>query len=82
MTVEFSYICKKLHFYMNGFLGTRMVFWDLRDTFLLNLYRDNVEDSRLDQFLPHLDTVSAWFTTGGQKNIYYVNFETIILDLH
>ncbi|OWM63959.1 hypothetical protein CDL15_Pgr006185 [Punica granatum] len=38
-------------------IGSRMVFWDLRDTFLLWLYRDTVEDARLDRFLPQFDTV-------------------------
>ncbi|KAK4801518.1 hypothetical protein SAY86_022005 [Trapa natans] len=38
-------------------IGTRMVFWDFRNTLLLWLYRDSVEDARLDRFLPQFDTV-------------------------
>lgn len=38
-------------------IGTRIVFWDLRDTFLFRLYRGNVESARLDGFLTHVDTV-------------------------
>ncbi|XP_034709140.1 protein unc-13 homolog isoform X2 [Vitis riparia] len=39
------------------FIGTKVVFWDLRDSFLFRLYRGNVEDARLDSILPHVDTV-------------------------
>ncbi|KAG2681254.1 hypothetical protein I3760_11G135700 [Carya illinoinensis] len=37
--------------------GARVVFWDLRDTFLFCLYRGSVEGARLDSVLPHVDTV-------------------------
>eukprot|EP00268_Persea_americana_P036089 TRINITY_DN35584_c0_g1_i5.p1 TRINITY_DN35584_c0_g1~~TRINITY_DN35584_c0_g1_i5.p1 ORF type:complete len:1048 (+),score=208.43 TRINITY_DN35584_c0_g1_i5:473-3616(+) len=37
------------------FIGTRIVFWDLRDLFLFSLYRGNVESSRLERNLPQLD---------------------------
>lgn len=40
------------------FVGARVVFWDLRDSFLFPLYRGNVENARLDCVLPHIDTVS------------------------
>ncbi|KAJ4954056.1 hypothetical protein NE237_030888 [Protea cynaroides] len=36
--------------------GARVVFWDLRDTFLFLLYRGNVEGARLDSVLPQVDT--------------------------
>lgn len=39
------------------FTGARVVFWDLRDQFLFHLYRGDVGSSRLDSFLPHVDTV-------------------------
>ncbi|XP_031251761.1 protein unc-13 homolog [Pistacia vera] len=39
------------------FIGARVVFWDLRDSFLFPLYRSNVENARLDSILPHVDTV-------------------------
>lgn len=39
------------------FIGTKVVFWDLRDSFLFRLYCGNVEDARLDSILPHVDTV-------------------------
>ncbi|EOY24649.1 Uncharacterized protein TCM_016195 isoform 3 [Theobroma cacao] len=38
-------------------IGTRVVFWDLRDAFLFHLYRDNVESARLENFLTDFDTV-------------------------
>ncbi|GLT40474.1 hypothetical protein SLA2020_146110 [Shorea laevis] len=38
-------------------IGARVVFWDLRDTFLFLLYRGSVEGARLDCFLSHIDTV-------------------------
>ncbi|KAL5748684.1 hypothetical protein ACOSP7_025728 [Xanthoceras sorbifolium] len=39
------------------FIGARVVFWDLRDSFLSHLYRGSVESARLDIFLPQFDTV-------------------------
>ncbi|TXG50964.1 hypothetical protein EZV62_023488 [Acer yangbiense] len=39
------------------FIGARVVFWDLRDSFLSHLYRGSVERARLDIFLPQFDTV-------------------------
>ncbi|RVX09140.1 hypothetical protein CK203_013912 [Vitis vinifera] len=43
--------------FSKGMDGTKVVFWDLRDSFLFRLYRGNVEDARLDSILPHVDTV-------------------------
>ncbi|XP_043811757.1 protein unc-13 homolog isoform X2 [Manihot esculenta] len=40
-----------------AFTGARVVFWDLRNTFLFHLYRGDVASSRLESFLPHVDTV-------------------------
>eukprot|EP00257_Ricinus_communis_P027165 XP_025014579.1 protein unc-13 homolog isoform X3 [Ricinus communis] len=40
-----------------AFTGARVVFWDLRDKFLFQLYRGDVESSRLESFLHHIDTV-------------------------
>lgn len=39
------------------FIGARVVFWDLRDSFLCCLYRGSVESARLESFLTHIDTV-------------------------
>ncbi|XP_065858206.1 protein unc-13 homolog isoform X2 [Euphorbia lathyris] len=39
------------------FTGARVVFWDLRDKFLFHLYHGDVESSRLESFLPHVDSV-------------------------
>lgn len=39
------------------FTGARVVFWDMRESFLFRLYHGNVEDARLDGILPHVDTV-------------------------
>ncbi|PIA35780.1 hypothetical protein AQUCO_03500267v1 [Aquilegia coerulea] len=38
-------------------IGTRLVFWDLRDSFLFTLYRGKVESARLEYSLPHFDSV-------------------------
>ncbi|XVF10658.1 hypothetical protein REPUB_Repub07fG0201300 [Reevesia pubescens] len=40
-----------------GLIGTRVVFWDLRDAFLYHLYRGTVESARLENFLTDFDTV-------------------------
>ncbi|KAJ9173562.1 hypothetical protein P3X46_016684 [Hevea brasiliensis] len=40
-----------------AFTGARVVFWDLRDRFLFHLYRGDVASSRLESYLPHVDTV-------------------------
>ncbi|XP_027084431.2 protein unc-13 homolog isoform X3 [Coffea arabica] len=37
------------------FIGVRVVFWDLRKSFLYRLYHGGVENSRLDSLLPSLD---------------------------
>ncbi|KAF8379445.1 hypothetical protein HHK36_028881 [Tetracentron sinense] len=39
------------------FTGPRVVFWDLRDSFLFRLYRGDVESARLESILPHVDSV-------------------------
>ncbi|KAK9094661.1 hypothetical protein Scep_026130 [Stephania cephalantha] len=39
------------------FIGARIVFWDLRDSFLFYLYRGNVENARLESSLPQIDLV-------------------------
>ncbi|CAH1415567.1 unnamed protein product [Lactuca virosa] len=38
-------------------IGTKIIFWDLRDSFLLRLYHGTVEGSRLENLLPHIDSV-------------------------
>ncbi|XP_057510564.1 protein unc-13 homolog isoform X2 [Actinidia eriantha] len=38
------------------FIGARIVFWDLRDSFLFNLYHGTVEGARLDIIVPYFDT--------------------------
>ncbi|PON58344.1 hypothetical protein PanWU01x14_167360 [Parasponia andersonii] len=38
-------------------IGPRIVFWDLRDAFILSLYRGSVELTRFESILPHVDTV-------------------------
>ncbi|XP_062226467.1 protein unc-13 homolog [Phragmites australis] len=39
------------------FIGTRAVFWDMRDSLLLSLYRDSVEGARMEIFIPSIDQV-------------------------
>ncbi|KAL2902508.1 Protein unc-13-like protein [Bienertia sinuspersici] len=43
--------------YIN-FIGIKTVFWDLRESFLFQLYHGGVERARLDTILPNIDTVS------------------------
>lgn len=38
--------------------GARVIFWDLRDMFLVQLYNGTVEGARLERLLPHIDTVN------------------------
>ncbi|KAF9602162.1 hypothetical protein IFM89_025435 [Coptis chinensis] len=38
-------------------IGARLVFWDLRDSFLFTLYRGKVESARLESSLTHFDSV-------------------------
>ncbi|KAF5800738.1 hypothetical protein HanXRQr2_Chr06g0240081 [Helianthus annuus] len=38
-------------------VGTRVVFWDLRDSFLSRLYHGSVEGARLENFYPQIDSV-------------------------
>ncbi|GAV68924.1 DUF810 domain-containing protein [Cephalotus follicularis] len=42
---------------ISDFIGAKVVFWDLRDVILSHLYLGNVESARLDNLLPHIDTV-------------------------
>ncbi|PKA46536.1 hypothetical protein AXF42_Ash012669 [Apostasia shenzhenica] len=39
------------------FIGTRAIFWDMRETFLSSVYKGGVQSARLDAFLPKLDGV-------------------------
>lgn len=39
------------------FTGTKAVFWDLRESFLFQLYRGGVEKARMDTILPNIDAV-------------------------
>ncbi|KAK4389327.1 protein unc-13 [Sesamum angolense] len=41
----------------SDFLGTKIVFWDMRDSFLYYLYHGGVEGNRLDGVLPQFDSV-------------------------
>ncbi|KAL8543750.1 hypothetical protein ACS0TY_004350 [Phlomoides rotata] len=41
----------------SDFLGTKIVFWDMRDSFLSYLYYGGVEGNRLDGVLPQFDKV-------------------------
>ncbi|KAL5214203.1 hypothetical protein ABZP36_003355 [Zizania latifolia] len=40
-----------------NFIGTRAVFWDMRDSFLFSLYRASVESARVQMFIPTIDQV-------------------------
>ncbi|KAH0910554.1 hypothetical protein HID58_033875, partial [Brassica napus] len=44
-------------------IGARVIFWDLRDMFLVQLYNGTVEGARLERLLPHIDTVNKKFIT-------------------
>lgn len=39
------------------FLGTKTIFWDLREPFIDNLYKPSVAQSRLESLIESLDTV-------------------------
>ncbi|KAM0934376.1 putative protein unc-13, mammalian uncoordinated 13, domain 2 [Dioscorea sansibarensis] len=39
------------------FIGARVIFWDLRNSFLSSLYKGSVESACLEMFLPQLDEV-------------------------
>ncbi|XP_051137356.1 protein unc-13 homolog isoform X2 [Andrographis paniculata] len=41
----------------SDFLGAKIVFWDMRDSFLYHLYHDNVEGNRMEGILPEFDRV-------------------------
>ncbi|KAL3818096.1 hypothetical protein ACJIZ3_004001 [Penstemon smallii] len=41
----------------SDFLGAKIVFWDLRDAFLLYLYHGGVEGNRMDGVFPKFDSV-------------------------
>ncbi|KAI3468779.1 hypothetical protein Pfo_025442 [Paulownia fortunei] len=41
----------------SDFLGAKIVFWDMRDSFLFYLYHGGVEGNRLDGILPEFDRV-------------------------
>nr|CAB3485457.1 unnamed protein product [Digitaria exilis] len=40
-----------------NFIGTRAVFWDMRDSLLFSLYRESVEGARMHIFIPTIDQV-------------------------
>uniref|UniRef100_A0A0D3FZ29 MHD1 domain-containing protein n=1 Tax=Oryza barthii TaxID=65489 RepID=A0A0D3FZ29_9ORYZ len=40
-----------------NFIGTRAVFWDMRDSLLFSLYRASVESARMEMFIPTIDQV-------------------------
>lgn len=42
--------------YVN-FAGIKIIFWDLREPFINNLYKNNVSQSRLDTVVEALDMV-------------------------
>ncbi|XP_020084796.1 uncharacterized protein LOC109707713 isoform X3 [Ananas comosus] len=42
---------------MLDFIGPRVIFWDMRDSFLFSLYRSSVNSARLEIFIPLLDQV-------------------------
>ncbi|CAN1332959.1 Protein unc-13 homolog [Linum perenne] len=42
---------------ISEFSGARVIFWDLRQKFLLGLYHGDVGSSRLESFLPQIDNV-------------------------
>jgi hypothetical protein len=40
-----------------NFIGTRAVFWDMRNSLLFSLYRTSVEGARMEIFIPTIDQV-------------------------
>ncbi|XP_058104836.1 protein unc-13 homolog isoform X2 [Magnolia sinica] len=54
------------------FIGTKVLFWDLRDSFLFSLYRGDVESARLESNLSQLDTEGyIWILLdGGPSRVF------------
>lgn len=52
-------VCKRsfVQAFVDKIPGARVVFWDLRESFLFHLYHGTVEGARLDSIIPHFDTV-------------------------
>nr|GEY04732.1 hypothetical protein [Tanacetum cinerariifolium] len=48
-------------------IGTRIIFWDLRDSFLFRLYHGTVEGARLENLFPH-------------QLVKTINFKPIIIE--
>jgi hypothetical protein len=46
-------ICERFLF----FVGTKVIFWDLQQPFIDNLYRNSVQQARLDSIMEVLDMV-------------------------
>ncbi|XP_038982547.1 protein unc-13 homolog isoform X3 [Phoenix dactylifera] len=42
---------------ITDFIGARVIFWDMRDSFLFSLYQGSVESARFEIFIPLLDGV-------------------------
>ncbi|KAA3456483.1 DNA topoisomerase 4 subunit B [Gossypium australe] len=62
-------------------IGTRVVFWDLRDAFLFHLYRGNVESTRLESFLPDFDTEGfVWVLLDGGPCRAFSDSDIILME--
>lgn len=48
--------------YVN-FAGIKIIFWDLREPFINNLYKNNVSQLRLDTVVEALDMVGFFFNS-------------------
>ncbi|KAH9777761.1 DNA topoisomerase 4 subunit B [Citrus sinensis] len=63
------------------FIGARVVFWDLRDSFLCCLYRGSVESARLESFLTHIDTEGyVWVLLDGGPSRAFSNSDITMME--
>jgi hypothetical protein len=61
------------------FTGTKLIFWDMRTTFIDGLYSVSVSQARMDKVVSALDPVSYLYTF--VSIIYYICHQWVILYL-
>lgn len=61
----------------SGLPGAKIVFWDMRDSFLSYLYYGGVEGNRLDAVLPQFDKVRLLLPQSFKIMLYHVFFFSV-----
>lgn len=70
--------------FVTGLPGAKIVFWDMRDSFLFYLYHGGVEGNRIDGVLPEFDRVRylvLLFSFCGSLSEYELLMHTHILGI-